>query len=540
MGRRRDAVSGVILLLSVTVFGPQEPRASATTPGDVAEPVRPSVQLEPVDRSTGRRVTLASGGDLQRALNEAVPGDVIVLEAGAVFRGRFILPKKRGAGWVTISAAGMEDGPSRPGRRITPSDAHRMPKIVSTGPEPAIATDPGAHRYRFVGVEFTLDPAVTTNYGIIVLGSRAQRLGEIPQHLVFERCYIHGREHQNVHRGIELNSASTAIVDSHISDIHYAGVETQAIAGWNGPGPFLIQNNYIEGASINVLFGGADPSIPQLVPSDIELRGNHFHKPLSWRRNGANASGRRWAIKNLFEIKAARRVLVEGNVFEHSWADAQEGWAVRFVLGTDRDAAISDITFDSNIIKGAAHGLDICGRCAGTSATPVSRVAIRNNVFTDIGGAAWTTAKPSGWALMLRNGVRDISVERNTFVQRGSLLVMDGTAGERLVFARNIAAHNEYGVFGSPFVGKAALERYFRRYVFTNNVLFAVPSGVPTAQYPAGNMFAKTIYDVGFMDAEGGNFRLGPKSPYSSIAERGGLGVDFDRLATALPPGVRP
>jgi hypothetical protein len=42
------------------------------------------------------------------------------------------------------------------------------------------------------------------------------------------------------------------------------------------------------------------------------------------------------------------------------------------------------------------------------------------------------------------------------------------------------------------------------------------------------------------MDAEGGNFRLGPKSPYSSIAERGGLGVDFDRLATALPSGVRP
>ena len=35
-------------------------------------------------------------------------------------------------------------------------------------------------------------------------------------------------------------------------------------------------------------------------------------------------------MKNSFELKNARRVLVEGNVFEHVWAAAQTGFAVLF------------------------------------------------------------------------------------------------------------------------------------------------------------------------------------------------------------------
>ena len=31
------------------------------------------------------------------------------------------------------------------------------------------------------------------------------------------------------------------------------------------------------------MFGGADPTIPNLVPSDIEIRDNYFFKPLSWK-----------------------------------------------------------------------------------------------------------------------------------------------------------------------------------------------------------------------------------------------------------------
>src|SRR4029453_10702365 len=37
------------------------------------------------------------------------------------------------------------------------------------------------------------------------------------------------------------------------------------------------------------------------------------------------SSGKKWVVKNHFELKNAQRVTVEGNVFENNWAAAQAG-----------------------------------------------------------------------------------------------------------------------------------------------------------------------------------------------------------------------
>src|SRR5437763_1846909 len=49
-----------------------------------------------LDAATVRAATIAvaSGGDLQAAINAAQPGDTIALAAGATFVGNFVLPKK--------------------------------------------------------------------------------------------------------------------------------------------------------------------------------------------------------------------------------------------------------------------------------------------------------------------------------------------------------------------------------------------------------------------------------------------------------------
>ncbi len=82
-------------------------------------------------------------------------------------------------------------------------------------------------------------------------------------------------------------SPSTArrinILNSYVSDIKAINADSQAINGYNGAGPFTIENNYLEAAGENVLFGGADPAVANLVPSDIVLRRNHLFKPLEWR-----------------------------------------------------------------------------------------------------------------------------------------------------------------------------------------------------------------------------------------------------------------
>ena len=67
-----------------------------------------------------------------------------------------------------------------------------------------------------------------------------------------------------------------------------------------------IENNEIEGASENILIGGADPSIVGLVPTDITIRGNHLFKRLAWRGAGVG-------VKNLLELKTGRRVRIENN-----------------------------------------------------------------------------------------------------------------------------------------------------------------------------------------------------------------------------------
>jgi hypothetical protein len=95
--------------------------------------------------------------------------------------------------------------------------------------------------------------------------------------------YVHGHRYKGQKRGMALQGKRLSVLNSYISDIKAIGADSQAINSYNGAGPFTIVNNYIEAASENVMFGGADPAVTNLVPSDIVLRWNHLFKPLSWR-----------------------------------------------------------------------------------------------------------------------------------------------------------------------------------------------------------------------------------------------------------------
>ena len=104
-----------------------------------------------------------------------------------------------------------------------------------------------------------------------------------PFDITFDRVYVHGHKYKGQKRGFTLNGARLKILNSYVSDIKAVSADSQAIAGYNGAGPFTIENNYLEAAGENVLFGGADPAVTNLVPSDIVLRRNHLFKPLAWR-----------------------------------------------------------------------------------------------------------------------------------------------------------------------------------------------------------------------------------------------------------------
>jgi hypothetical protein len=227
-------------------------------------------------------ITVAAGGDLQAALNKALPGDTILLQAGATFTGNFVLPKKTGSTFITVRSSTAGSSLPGAGVRMTPAYAGLLPKIRSPNTASAIQTATGAHHWRLQFLELR---ANSGGYGEIVrLGSSSETVAaNQPHHLLLDRLYIHGDSKLGSKRGIALNSADTSILSSYISDIKAQGLDSQAICGWNGPGPYLIENNFLEATGENVLFGGPNPAIQGLVPANITLRRNLISKNVRWQ-----------------------------------------------------------------------------------------------------------------------------------------------------------------------------------------------------------------------------------------------------------------
>src|SRR5688572_18609953 len=94
--------------------------------------------------ATAANIYVKAGESLQVALNIALPGDVITLQAGATFSGNFTLPNKNGSGTIRIESSALANLPND---RVKPSDAVNMPKIVTPTGSPAITAAPGAHDY---------------------------------------------------------------------------------------------------------------------------------------------------------------------------------------------------------------------------------------------------------------------------------------------------------------------------------------------------------------------------------------------------------
>src|SRR6185436_15270112 len=76
------------------------PRPATLAPG---EPELPRVYLNTAFVApAGKTIHVMAGGDVQKAINHAQPGDVITLQAGAIFTGNFKLPNKSGSDWIVI------------------------------------------------------------------------------------------------------------------------------------------------------------------------------------------------------------------------------------------------------------------------------------------------------------------------------------------------------------------------------------------------------------------------------------------------------
>jgi hypothetical protein len=465
------------------------------------------------------------GESVQAAIDAAKPGDTIVLQPGAWYEGALILRWKSGDAFITIRSGAPDWALPGEGERVGPQHASQLPKIVGgLAGLPAIMTDLGAHHWRLQNLELV----DTWPYGDILAlgdGSYAQQSwGDIAHDLVVDRVYIHGVSGQEQKRGIALNSASTTIVNSWIGDIRLTNGDSQAIAGWNGPGPFTIVNNYLEATGENFLLGGSDPPIQGLVPSDIVLRRNTFTKQTWWRWQG-------YTVKNLIELKNAQRVTIEGNIFENNWNDGQPGHAMMLTPRNQDGGApwsvVQQILITNNVFRHVAGVLNILGTDYRYTTRALTDVTFRNNLVYDLSAANWGGAAQ----LILTSGGTNITLDHNTvFTDGTSVIYADGDQVNGFVFTNNIMPDNLWGVMGAAeSEGNGTLSRFFPNATFQRNVII----GGQPALYPSNNYFPASIDQVGFVDPWN-NFRLSTASPYLGSGTDGkAVGADIAAINAA-------
>jgi hypothetical protein len=459
---------------------------------------------------------------------------VVELQAGATWRGAFILPAKPGSGWVVIRSSRAGSLPA--GRRVTPDDAPSLARLEGgADDEPVLGTARGASGYRLVGLEISAAPSGLPSLlnSIVTLGAPAQGVDQMPRNLVLDRVWVHGTPRQGVRRCVTMNSAYTAIVDSYLDDCHAKGTDAQAILSYDGTGPFLIQNDFLAGSGETVMFGGADPKIPGLVPSDIVIRGNHFYRPPSWQ--GV------WSVKNHLESKNSQRVLVEDNVFENNWKDAQTGFAV-VLKSTDQSGGgncnwcvTQDWTVRNNAILQTTAGLNLAAAQPTSTVPMAKRMRFENNLVE-------TTSKwgcgACGKVLQVSSGMDDLAFVHNTWIGSHSFLILYPSVygpprAQRFVYDGNLASHGEYGAPAGKFgSGGAALQAlYPATWEMKDNVFFG-GKRFAAALYPSSNRYVSDAGRLGFAGFATGDYSLAASSTYR------GVGVDWSRLRPAMNRAV--
>jgi hypothetical protein len=488
------------------------------------------------ERPRAGTLNLPANGDLQDALNNARPGDTIYLAPGATYTGNFVLRARGGtaAQPITVRSAGNDAVP--PGTRISPADAAGLAKLRSPNNLPALATEPLARGWRIELLEFLANRDGAGDIIALGDGSTAQKqIATVPSALTIDRVYIHGDERAGQKRAIALNASAVAITNSYISGIAAVGQDSQAIAGWNGLGDYLIENNFLEAAGENILFGGADPSILELTPNDITIRRNTISKPLAWKQ-----PGNQWQIKNLLELKNARRVVIEDNTFERNWAQAQSGYAILFTVRNQDGGcpwcAVENVQFQRNTIRDVAAAFQILGTDYLKPSRRTQDVVIRDNLIQGLDGRAWGG---DGYLLQMTDRPASITLDHNTIIQGNSsgIAKIDGVV-DGFVFTNNLTGHGEYGIIASARApGNDSIRTVLPGSRISGNVI----AGANPSWYPPGNLYpSMEEFRRQFINFAGGDFRLVADSPWM----KGGLdgrpiGADFRAIARVPGRGGR-
>ena len=466
-------------------------------------------------------IHVRAGENLQTALNAAQPGDTLLLEMGATFTGNFVLPVKSGTGFITVRSAVADEVAPGSGTRVSPSHRHLLARIRSGNTMPALRTAPGAHHWRLLLLEFD---ANVEGYGEILQigdGSSAQnQLSQVPFSLELDRLYIHGDPVMGQKRGIALNARAVTIRNCYISDIRAVGMDTQAIGGWNGPGPFVIENNYLEAAGENFMLGGADPAIPNLVTENVVLRHNYLSRPMSWRQPvvptpaapAAKAQTGGTLPAGIYRYRVVARMRVSGGVIAQSAASAEasaEAGAGGAIVLTW--TAVSNAT-DYQVYRRSPLGVS-------------QNWTVAKAAFTDTGAAGQSGAAPtSAGSIWTVKNILELKNARNVVIENNVL--ENNWAGGQAGYAVVLTPRNQDG--GCPWcvVEDVTLQRNVVRNSSSGINILGYDDLAPSKQTRKIRISQNLFYDITGTLGGGAWFLLIGNGPADIVVDHNTVDAD--------------
>lgn len=325
---RRSFLLGLIFSLCfVNGFQAQFKRPNADLATDLE---RLALELRLPDAPPVIRENLAG------ALATAPAGSTLQLEG--TFQGNYVVP-------VSLTLTG--------GRIISPNTG---PALTITG-----------NNVRLHNLYIGAVPIVGTQDLLVIRGANA----------LLEDVEVEGNG--NTKRGIAANGNCTTLRRVNVHHIGRRGQESQAVAMWDGT-CLTVQMSVLKAGSTPLLVGGADPTVPNMIPADIVVENSLLSHHDEWRGAG-------YVNKTGFELKSARRVVVRNTTIEKVWADGQTAWCITLTPvnqnGNSPLTIVEDVTFENVTCREVGGGANILGFTQET-ARPTLRlqnVVFRNSTF---------------------------------------------------------------------------------------------------------------------------------------------------------------
>jgi len=590
----------------ITAVSLQDSTVSASVTVTVKAPVDGPATLPQATMVTSMASTPAPGivtqvtpGNLQTALNNAQCGDTLMLQAGGVFPGTTSFPAKScdDQHWIIVRTNASDSSLPSEGSRMLPcyagvaslagrpaftcpSTSNVLAKLIASSTIGPIVFAPGANHYRFIGLEITrVAGTKTINYELISLSSGTGTK------VIFDRVWLHGSPQDDNKTGFLTNGFNhVGFIDSYGNDFHCASVigactDAKVIGGGtstSADGVFKITNNFLEASGENIILGGGPATT---TPADIEIRHNHFFKPLTWKAGQPGFIGAvntditkctstpgmcPFIVKNLLELKNAQRVIIDGNIFENSWGGyTQYGYAIllspKNQTGTCPICQTTDVTIRYNTFSHLGGGISVAltldtGFTGGLAG---ARYSLHDLTFDDINAA---TYNGNGVFFQILNSwsgyaTHDITLNHITAFPdpKGKIMslanALTNPAMYNFTVANSLIGYAQYPVWSasgttdcaSSDVPLTVFNTCFLPYLFTSNAIIGVnTTNYPATKWPAGTLFPANNTVVQFMNpVVGGDYTLLPTSPYKNAGSDGkDLGANIAAIQKAIAGAI--